>query len=149
MLTYLLHVVSRIDYACGIVSMTITCPINFFVVVIILLVEIREAALVGIALLLFFMPVQTKLVQYLFLARKKSMVWTDARIQLLSEIFNGTKIVKLMGWELPFLERLGNIRVKEISLVQSILIIRAVNMAAASALPILGVFKEVVPLLLH
>jgi ABC-type multidrug transport system fused ATPase/permease subunit len=66
------------------------------------------------------------------------MKWTDARIRLLSELLNGMKIVKLMAWELPFLERLAAIRIKEISLVRSLLITRAGNMAVAMSLPILG-----------
>ncbi len=118
--------------------MAITSPIQFMVVVIILLVQIWEAALVGIAFLLIFSPIQARVMRYLFSVRKKSMVWTDARIRLLSELLNGMKIVKLMAWELPFLERLATIRVKEVSLVRSLLITRAGNMAVAMSLPILG-----------
>ncbi len=130
--------VSRIDYACGIAPMAVTGSIQLLVVFIILLVQIQKAALVGIAFLLFFSPLQIQVMHHFLTLRRKSMVWTDARIQLLSELLNGMKIVKLMAWELPFLERLNNIRVKEVSFVRSLMVSRAANMSAAWSLPTLG-----------
>jgi ABC-type bacteriocin/lantibiotic exporter with double-glycine peptidase domain len=118
--------------------MAITSPIQFLVVAIILLVQIGKASLVGMAFILVCSLVQTQIVRYLYILRKKSMIWTDARMQLLSELLRGIKIVKLMAWELPFLGRLGDIRVKEISFVRSLLITRAGSTAVSTAMPNIG-----------
>jgi ABC-type bacteriocin/lantibiotic exporter with double-glycine peptidase domain len=123
--------------------MAITSPIQFLVVAIILLVQIGKASLVGMAFILVFSLLQTQIARYLYMLRKKSMIWTDARMQLLSELLRSIKIVKLMAWELPFLGRLGDIRVKEISFVKSLLITRAGSTAVSTAMPNLGESHDV------
>lgn len=118
--------------------MSWTAPIQFIIVVIILLVQIKEAALVGIAFLLVLSPVQRSIIKFLFGLRKKSMVWTDKRAKLLQELLGGMKIVKLMAWEKPFLERLAVIRTKELNYIRSLLITRSGNMAIAMSIPVIA-----------
>lgn len=57
----------------------------------------------------------------LFAFRKKSMAWTDKRAKLLQELLGGMRIVKLMAWEVPFLDRLGEIRRNELRYIRSLL----------------------------
>ena len=47
------------------------------------------------------------------------MIFKDTRIKLLNEIFNGIKVLKLYAWEKAFLEKVENIRKKEIQVLKS------------------------------
>lgn len=89
--------------------------------IIILCTQIGYSALPGIAFLALFSPVQTRVMKSLFAFRKKSMAWTDKRAKLLQELLGGMRIVKLMAWEVPFLDRLGEIRRNELRYIRSLL----------------------------
>ncbi|KAJ9119462.1 hypothetical protein QFC24_005695 [Naganishia onofrii] len=130
--------VSRVDFACGFCHMAWTAPIQFVVVVIILLVQLKQSALVGIAFLVFLSPVQTYIMKFLFGMRKKSMVFTDKRARLLQELLSGMKVVKLMAWERPFLKRIDEIRTREVRYIRSLLMMKGGNMAIASSVPVIA-----------
>ncbi|EIW68338.1 hypothetical protein TREMEDRAFT_32323 [Tremella mesenterica DSM 1558] len=129
---------SRIDFAAGFFHLIWTSPIQFVVIMIILLVEIGYSALPGIAFLALATPLQFNFMKTLFSIRKKSMVWTDKRAKLLQEILGGMRIVKLMAWEIPFLNRLKAIRGMELKYVRKLMIMRSGMMAFAMSLPLLA-----------
>ena len=129
---------SRIDFAAGFFHMAWTSPIQFIVISIILLIEIGASALPGIGFLLVALPAQTYVMKGFFRLRKQSLVWTDKRAKLLQEILGGTRIVKFMAWELPFLERLRAIRGMELRYVRRLLRFRSGLMAFAMSLPVLA-----------
>lgn len=115
-----------------------TAPIQFMVVVVILLVQLQQSALVGIAFLVLLSPVQGQIMKFLFGMRKKSMVFTDKRARLLQELLSGMKVVKLMAWEGPFLKRIDQIRTKEVRYIRSLLMMKGGNMAIASSVPVIA-----------
>ena len=129
---------SRIDFAAGFFHITWTAPIQFVVISIILLVQIGYSALPGIGFLLLALPSQTWIMKKLFLFRKKSMAWTDKRAKLLQEILGGMQIVKFMAWEMPFLQRLNDIRTSEVKFIRKLLIARSGMMAFALSLPVIA-----------
>ena len=116
---------SRIDFCAGFFHLTWTEPIQFIVIMIILIVQIGYSALPGIGFLIVMLPLQTVVMKKLFALRKKSMVWTDKRAKLLQEILGGMTIVKFMAWENPFLDRLRAIRGMELKYVRSLLVTRS------------------------
>lgn len=118
--------------------MAFTAPIQFAVVVVILLVQLQQSALVGIAFLVVLSPVQGQIMKFLFGMRKKSMVFTDKRARLLQELLSGMKVVKLMAWEGPFLRRIDQIRTKEVRYIRSLLMMKGGNMAIASSVPVIA-----------
>ena len=132
---------------------TLLSIVQFLVVVVILLVQIKASALVGIGeliltqpsrwtstdipllvnvvFLLILSPGQTMIIKHLFVIRKKAMVWTDKRARLLQELLSGMKVVKLMAWEKPFLKRLDGIRQNELKYIRKLMVTRSANMAIA------------------
>lgn len=130
--------VSRIDFAAGLFHMCWTAPVQFIVVVVILLVQIQESALVGIFFLVVLSPIQTTIMKHLFSVRKQSMIWTDKRARLLQELLSGMKVVKLMAWEKPFLKRLDTIRKNELSFIKKLMVTRSGNMAIATSVPVIA-----------
>ena len=129
---------SRIDFAAGFFHMTWTSPVQFIVIVIILLAQIGYSALPGIGFLVIALPAQTYLMKNLFQLRKKSMAWTDKRAKLLQETLGGMRIVKFMAWENPFLERIRAIRGMELGYVRQLLFFRSGMTAFAMSLPALA-----------
>ncbi|XP_075738398.1 multidrug resistance-associated protein 1 isoform X3 [Rhipicephalus microplus] len=47
--------------------------------------------------------------------QEKQMALKDKRMRLISEILNGIKVLKLSGWEVPFMERVQQTRLQEVS----------------------------------
>jgi ABC-type multidrug transport system fused ATPase/permease subunit len=90
---------SRIDFAAGFYGILYTAPIQFLVITIILIIQLKYSALPGIAFLLVATPAQATIMKKLFMLRKRSMVWTDKRAKLLQEILGGMRLVKFMAWE--------------------------------------------------
>ena len=129
---------SRIDFAAGFFHMIWTSPIQFIVIMVILLVELGYSALPGIAFLALVTPLQLRVMKTLFKVRKSAMIWTDKRVKLLQEVLGGMRIVKLMAWEVPFLDRLRAIRGMELKYIRKLLIFRSGMMAFAMTLPLLA-----------
>ncbi|GMK55176.1 hypothetical protein CspeluHIS016_0202320 [Cutaneotrichosporon spelunceum] len=129
---------SRIDFAAGFVHILWTAPIQFIIIMVILIVELGYSAVPGIMFLLIMTPGQAVIMKKLFTVRKKSMVWTDKRAKLLQEILGGMRLVKFFAWEKSFLERLGAVRRMELGYVRTLLIVRSGMMAFAMSLPVLA-----------
>lgn len=129
---------ARIDFAAAFFHILWTAPIQFIVIMIILLVQLGYSALPGIGFLLITTPGQAYLMKFLFAVRKKTMVWTDKRVKLLQEILGGVRIVKYMSWEMPFLKRLGAVRTMEIGYMRKLLVVRSGMMAFAMSMPVLA-----------
>jgi ABC-type multidrug transport system fused ATPase/permease subunit len=107
--------VSRIDFCCGFFHMAWTAPIQLFICLALLIVNLGPSALAGFAFFVFATPIQTYVMKRLFALRAKSMFWTDKRAKLLQELLGGMKIIKFFAWEVPFLNRIFEYRRKELS----------------------------------
>ena len=124
--------------ASGFFHIIYLAPVQFVVIAIILIVQLGYSSLPGIGFLLVALPVQTSIMKFLLKTRRKVMVWTDKRAKLLQEILGGMRIVKFMAWENPFLDRLWQIRHKEMTFIRQLLTVRAGMMAFALSLPTLA-----------
>ncbi|KAL8286968.1 hypothetical protein RQP46_003974 [Phenoliferia psychrophenolica] len=107
-------------------------------VITILLVTLGVSSLTGVALVAIAMPMQTYAMRQLFLLRRKSMVFTDARIKLISELLLGIRVIKSFAWEVPYLEKVHQYRKRELQGIRKILTIRAANQALALSIPLLS-----------
>ena len=72
------------------------------------------ASLTMIAVVLVVGPVTTFIFKKIDHIQTKHMEFKDKRMEQLSEIFNNIKLLKLFGWELPFMKRVGDTRDKEL-----------------------------------
>ncbi|SCZ87513.1 BZ3500_MvSof-1268-A1-R1_Chr2-2g04979 [Microbotryum saponariae] len=130
--------ISRIDFASSFFHFSWTCIFQLIEVIVILLVTIGVSSLAGFALVAAAMPLQTFAVRQLFKGRQESMKFTDARIKSISELLIGIKIVKLFNWERPTVDRVHEIRRKELGGIRKLLTIRAANLAIAMSIPTLA-----------
>ncbi|KAF2134156.1 ABC multidrug transporter-like protein [Dothidotthia symphoricarpi CBS 119687] len=126
----------RVDQASGFFHMIWTAPIGIVITIILLLVNLSYSALPGLGLILIAMPLLGKAVGTLFRRRVAINKITDQRVSLTQEILQGVRFVKYFGWETSFLERIQNIRNKEIGGIQVLLTLRNAILAVGMSMPV-------------
>lgn len=126
----------RIDQACGLFHLVWTAPISCLLTLVLLLINLTYSALSGFALLVIGMPLLTRAIKSLFRRRQVINKVTDQRVSLTQEILQSVRFVKYFGWESSFLKRLGEMRTKEIGMIQRLFSIRNLIMAVSLSLPI-------------
>lgn len=128
--------VDRINLACGMFHMIWTAPISIIVTLVLLLVNIGYSCLSGYALLVFGVPFLTYAVRFLVKRRRNINKITDQRVSLTQEILQAVRFVKFFGWESSFLNRLKEIRKKEIRSIQTLLAVRNGILCVSMSIPI-------------
>jgi ATP-binding cassette subfamily C (CFTR/MRP) protein 1 len=126
----------RVDQASGFFHMIWTAPIGILITTALLLVNLTYSALPGLGLILIAMPLLGNAVKVLFRRRVAINKITDQRVSLTQEILQGVRFVKYFGWETSFLERIQNIRKKEIHAIQILLTIRNAILAVGMSMPV-------------
>ncbi|KAG1750098.1 ABC protein, partial [Suillus lakei] len=134
--------VSRVD-ACAQWFMTYcpqawTAPIQVTVCLIILITELGPSALAGFSLFALMIPMQQRLMALQHRIRLRSMEWTDQRAKVLLEVLGAMRVVKYFSYEVPFLQRIFELRKKELHGIRWILHLTSANLALASSLPVLA-----------
>lgn len=127
---------NRIDTCCAFLHMTWASPLACIITLILLLINLTYSALTGFALLVIGVPLLTRAVRSLFNRRKAINKITDKRVSLTQEILQSVRYVKYFAWEPGFLDRLEQLRMKEISAIQTLLAIRNAINAVSMSLPI-------------
>ena len=126
----------RIDKALGLFHMLWTAPIIMLLALILLLVNITYSALAGYALLVLGVPLLTYSIRSLIRRRRSINRVTDQRVSLTQEILQAVRFVKYFGWENSFLERLNDLRNREIFAIQVVLSIRNAVLSVSLSLPV-------------
>lgn len=126
----------RIDQASGMFHLIWTAPIACLITLALLVVNLTYSGLAGFAVLIIGLPLLTKAVKVLFKRRKVINKITDQRVSLTQEILQAVRFVKFFGWEEAFLNRLGEIRNREIRSIQVLLAIRNAINAVSMSMPI-------------
>ncbi|EEY18039.1 multidrug resistance-associated protein [Verticillium alfalfae VaMs.102] len=126
----------RIDQASALFHMIWTAPISILITLALLVVNLSYSALAGFALLVIGIPLLTRAIRSLFRRRKAINKITDQRVSLTQEVLSSVRFVKYFGWETAFLDRLKEIRKREIYSIQILLAIRNAINAVSMSLPI-------------
>ncbi|KAF2454825.1 P-loop containing nucleoside triphosphate hydrolase protein [Lineolata rhizophorae] len=126
----------RVDQASGMFHMIWTAPIAVLLSLALLLVNLTYSALAGFALLVFSMPILARAIRGLFRRRMKINKVTDQRVGLTQEILQAVRFVKYFGWETSFLDRIAEIRSREIHAIQVVLAIRNGINAISMSMPV-------------
>ncbi|KAI9375909.1 P-loop containing nucleoside triphosphate hydrolase protein [Aspergillus egyptiacus] len=128
--------VDRINLACGMFHISWTAPVSIIVTLVLLLVNLSYSALAGYALLVFGIPFLTYAVRFLFRRRRNINKITDQRVSLTQEILQGVRFVKYFGWESSFLDRLKELRRREIRAIQTLLAVRNGILCVSMSIPV-------------
>ncbi|TKA35153.1 hypothetical protein B0A54_13948 [Friedmanniomyces endolithicus] len=126
----------RVDQASGMFHMVWTSPIQIMLTLALLLVNLTYSALAGFAFICLCMPLLAKSIKSLMARRKFINKITDQRVSLTQEIISSVRFVKFFGWEMSFIDRLAEIRTREINKISFLLSIRNGIMAVSMTMPI-------------
>jgi ATP-binding cassette subfamily C (CFTR/MRP) protein 1 len=126
----------RIDQASGMFHLIWTSPIACIITLVLLIVNLTYSGVAGFALLIVGLPLLTRAVKILFARRRAINKITDQRVSLTQEILQAVRFVKFFGWEEAFLNRLNEIRNREIHSIQILLAIRNAINAVSMSMPI-------------
>jgi ABC-type multidrug transport system fused ATPase/permease subunit len=95
------------------------------------------AGLVALALLVLFIPFQISVSRQMASARDKFSNKRDARLQSITDLLNGIRICKFMGWEPSFDASLRQQRDDEVHEMSKMLTLRSAVVSASHSLPLL------------
>lgn len=79
-------------------------PLETIIIMYIMYGYVQESAVIGVATLLMFIPLQGFLGSKSSSFRLKTAIRTDERVRLTNEILSGIQAIKMYAWEKPFVE---------------------------------------------
>lgn len=117
-----------------------TCPLQIVVCLALLLQILGLSALVGVALMVVLVPLQSALTTRQAALTRSTVKLTEARVGIASQLLSLIRTVKLYAWERAFLSRAERARRAEMKMVQLTSNLRAFNQTILDAAPIVIAF---------
>ncbi len=111
-------------------------PFQFFLALYFLYELVGVSALAGLFVLLIMVPVNLLSTRYGKKIQAKQMKAKDGRVLLMNEMLQGMKVLKLYAWEIPFMNRIEEFRVKEIRSIKQNAILHSYLFLTYSAAPL-------------
>lgn len=111
-------------------------PLQFVGALILVINLLGPAGLMGLVLLMFLAPTQRYIMRQLQNNRRLGLKQTDERLKLVQEVMSGIRIIKFMSWEESFVERIGDVRQRELALFRRAAIIMSLFQTLMQATPI-------------
>ncbi|KAG7444271.1 metal resistance protein YCF1 [Guyanagaster necrorhizus] len=100
-------------------------------------------AFVGVAIMLFSIPLNTFIARILKRMQETQMKNRDMRTRLMSELLSNIKSIKLYAWEYAFLRKILTVRnEKELKMLRKIGIATSLNMMLWTGIPLLVAFSS-------
>ncbi|XP_072935953.1 probable multidrug resistance-associated protein lethal(2)03659 isoform X1 [Epargyreus clarus] len=118
--------VNRFDVAIIFLHYLWIGPLATVIITYFMWVEISWAAVVGVAFMLAFIPLQAYLGKRTSVLRLKTALRTDERVRLMNEILSGIQVIKMYTWEKPFADLVAKARKHEIKQIRATSYIRGV-----------------------
>ncbi|XP_049853309.1 probable multidrug resistance-associated protein lethal(2)03659 isoform X1 [Schistocerca gregaria] len=118
--------VNRFDVAVIFVHYLWLGPVETVIVAYFLWNIVGVSALIGVASLLLFIPLQGYLGKKTSTYRLKTAIRTDERVRLMNEIISGIQVIKMYTWEKPFSKLVSQARRHEIKSIRVTSYIRGI-----------------------
>ncbi|KAF9078326.1 hypothetical protein BDP27DRAFT_1412327 [Rhodocollybia butyracea] len=95
------------------------------------------SAFVGLGVIIVMFPVPGILARFIQQAQKARMKRTDARIQVVTEIMNVLRMIKMFGWEKMMNERIAIKREEELSFIKRLRLLSMTTAITNHTIPVL------------
>ncbi|XP_075154249.1 red dog mine [Haematobia irritans] len=105
--------------------------------------EIGVSAVIGVAFMLSFIPLQAWAGKQAAYYRRKTAERTDVRVKLMNEIVQGIQVIKMYAWEKSFAKVIADVRLKEVKAIRGTSYIHAA-LSCTSMISPLSVFLALV-----
>ena len=122
---------------CEVMHVLWSAPLRIITSMVLLYYLLGAAALCGAGLLVAIIPLQNRLVVRMTAQIRRAQQFTDDRLKLVTETFEGIHLVKCYTWEGAFRKNLSSLREKELNELLKYSIIRSLNSFLISAIPVL------------
>ncbi|XP_063925187.1 probable multidrug resistance-associated protein lethal(2)03659 isoform X2 [Zophobas morio] len=140
LLNLLANDITRFDYYVVKVHYLWMGPVETLLVCGLIYWMLGATAIIGIVILLAFIPVQVYLAKRMSVYRLRTAIKTDQRVKLMNEIITGVKVIKMYSWEKPFAKLVELARKLEVDQIKISSYLRAFNMASQLFLGRIAVF---------
>ncbi|XP_012274748.1 probable multidrug resistance-associated protein lethal(2)03659 [Orussus abietinus] len=121
--------VNRFDVAIIFLHYLWIGPLETMIVMYFMYREVENSAIIGVASLLMFIPLQGFLGKRSSVLRLRTAIRTDERVRLTNEIIGGIQAIKMYTWEKPFSALVDFARRKEVNVIRATSYIRGVIMS--------------------
>lgn len=125
---------AKIQFSFLFFAYMVTFPIPLAIAVVILAINIGYPAAIGIAVVTIFGIILTCLGKVMVKFRKRSLAFTDKRIEYINEAIHNLKIIKYYSWETPYHENISSVRKHEAKNLYLLQFVRNLLMAIAIAI---------------
>ncbi|KAJ2079685.1 hypothetical protein H4R24_003603 [Coemansia sp. RSA 988] len=99
------------------------------------------SALAGVVIILACTPIMSRIGQIIGTRTKLLMSYRDKRMGIMNEVITGIRVVKMYAWELPFIKRINNVRVKlELDIISKNNVLSAILFSATALVPFMMLF---------
>lgn len=115
-----------------------SCPLLIILVSALLWVIMGPELMVGVGVLILFVPIVQQLVSRMLRIRKARSILTDTRINILASMLQGIRVAKLNHYESKISEHVGAVREQEMKLLRSELAMWGWVLTSAVCSPLLA-----------
>ena len=129
---------NSVGMLCWYFHYTWAAPMQLAISMAMLYSTLGPSSFVGLAALVALVPLQGYIGSLLTSLTKKVLVKTDARLKLSSEALTGVRLVKVLGLESSFIERIVKERLGEVSEKWWVALTSAMNTAAVEGGPLVA-----------
>ncbi|CAA7267383.1 unnamed protein product [Cyclocybe aegerita] len=134
---------TRLQDLCTYGLIAISGPLQIILAFISLYSLLGWAAFVGVAIMIFSIPLNTLIARILKRMQEQQMKNRDKRTRLMSELLANIKSIKLYAWEYSFIRKIMDVRNnQELKMLRKIGVVTAANTALWSGIPLLVAFSS-------
>ncbi|KAB0797835.1 hypothetical protein PPYR_09004 [Photinus pyralis] len=112
--------VSRFDFFIQLSQYLWIGPLQTIIVSYFLYKEAGISAIIGVVVLLLFIPFQLVMAKLIAKLRATAARKTDERVRVMNEIISGMQVIKMYNWETPFVKLVSLLRRSEIKFIRII-----------------------------
>ncbi|CAG9786868.1 unnamed protein product [Diatraea saccharalis] len=134
----------RFDMAALFVMEIVRAPIESTIIIYLMYRQIGLASLVGVAFILFFIPLQAYLGKVLGNLRHLTTEKTDNRIRMMNEVIQSIEAIKMYAWENAFAKMIGVARRKEMNVIKKMSWLHAVMISCVKLNSKVAIFLSII-----
>ncbi|XP_076255687.1 putative multidrug resistance-associated protein lethal(2)03659 isoform X3 [Rhynchophorus ferrugineus] len=121
--------VNRFDIACIFAHYLWLAPVETIVCTYLMYLHVGVSAIIGVFLVIMFIPMQIYLGKKISRLRLKTALRTDERMRLMNEIISGIQVIKMYAWEKPFAKLIALVRRNEIRAIKNTSYMRGIQLS--------------------
>ena len=113
-------------------------PLSMILVSILLILIMGPTTLVGVTVLFAFVPLTTHITAKMIAVRKQRVEVSDERVEIINGMLQGIKVTKLNNYEAKYMERIREIRERELAFLRKELYIWGLTLSITVITPVLA-----------